>query len=78
VVGFVGLEGRALFFFPTVVHSWGLAVLVAPWDAILAKVEGVFPVVVRVLAFAGTLLKGVEDLARVLALFSICLAAVSR
>ena len=52
--------------------------LVAPWDAILAKVGGVFPVVVRVLVFAGRLLIGVEDLARLLALFSICLAAVSR
>jgi hypothetical protein len=51
---------------------------VAPWDAILAKVGGVFPVVVRVLVFAGWLLMGVDDLARALALFSICLVAVSR
>jgi hypothetical protein len=43
VFGFVGLEGSALFLFPTVVHSWGLAVLVAPWDAILAK--AVFPTI---------------------------------
>ena len=52
-VGFMGFEGGALFFLPTVVHSWGLAVLVAPWDAILAKVGGGFAMVVVVLVFAG-------------------------
>lgn len=73
--GLRGFRGRALFFSPAVVHSW---VLVAPWDAILAKVGGVFPEVVWVLAFAARLLLGIGDLARVLALFSICLVAVSR
>ena len=77
-VGLDGLEGRALFFFPTVVHSWVLVVLVAPCEAILAKVGGWIPVVVGVLVCRGWLLIGADVLARVLALVSICLVAVSR
>ena len=66
-----------MFFFPTIVQSWGLAESGAPWDAILAKVGGVF-VVVEELVLRGWLLIWAGDLVSVLALFSICLVAVSR